>query len=175
MDRASEEQNRGTQEQIVSVEVISTIHEERPGEHLHAAVLPVRRERFPGGAVQCGQVCDPHVRRSRAGSQSCSRRGRSCSTARQALCDLLTHISKTLTSQGGQLRTGKSECTSNVFSMWCCVPLCPCSITSPSAEASKKGDFDADEDVQDVPGELRQHVVGVGGTQEEQGREWLAV
>ena len=41
--------------------------------------------------------------------------------------------------------------------------------------ASKKGDFVADEEVQDAAGELRQPVVGVEGTQDEQGQEWLAV
>ena len=57
VDRAPEEQSRGTQEQIVvAVEVISTIDEGRLGEHVGAALL-VRRERLPVGAF-----------RSRAGS-----------------------------------------------------------------------------------------------------------
>ena len=60
-----------------------------------------------------------------------------------------THLTM-LPSQGGQLRTDKSD----VY----------------------EDDFVADEEVQDAPGELRrQPVVGVGGTQEEQGREWLAL
>ena len=55
--RAPEEQIRGTQEQIVAVEVISMIDEGRLGEHLHAA-LPVRRERLPAGALQRGLAYD---------------------------------------------------------------------------------------------------------------------
>ena len=43
---APEEQSRGTQEQIVVVEVISTIDEGGLGERLHTALL-VRRERLP--------------------------------------------------------------------------------------------------------------------------------
>ena len=53
-------------EQIVAVEVISTIDEGRLGEHLHA--LPVRRGRLPAGALQRGLACAKGVRRSRAGS-----------------------------------------------------------------------------------------------------------
>ena len=52
---------------VVAVDVISTIDEGRPGEHLHAA-LPVRREWLPIGALQREPACDPGVRRSRARS-----------------------------------------------------------------------------------------------------------
>ena len=59
-------------------------------------------------------------------------------------------------------------------------PLVPSLITSPSAaEAARGGEQEGrlrlDEEVLDAPEELRQPVVGMGGTQEEQGREWLAL
>ena len=77
--RAPEEQSRGNREQIIAVEVMSTIDEGRPGEHQHAA-LRVRRERLPAGALQRGLACDLEVRRSHAPIPSSSRRGRCCST-----------------------------------------------------------------------------------------------
>ena len=72
------EQSRGTQEQIVAVEVISTIDEGRPGEHLHAA-LPVRWERLPACPLQRGLACDPGIRRSRARPHRLRAVGRCCS------------------------------------------------------------------------------------------------
>ena len=49
----------------------------------------------------------------------------------------------------------------------------------PAAEAARGGEQEGrlrrDEELQDAPGDLRQSVVGVGGTQEEQGQEWLAL
>ena len=59
------------------------------------------------------------------------------------------------------------------------VVLCPLLSHSPS-QVHRQGDLGdevdgRDEEVLDAPEELRQPVVGVGGTQEEQGREWLAL
>ena len=67
MERAPEEQNGRTQEQIVDVEVISRIDDGRPGEHLHAA-LPVRWERLPAGALQRELAFDAGIRSSGARS-----------------------------------------------------------------------------------------------------------
>ena len=64
---APEEQNGRTQAQIVAVEVISTMDEGRPGEHLHAA-LDARRERHAAGALQRGLA--DHGRVRRAGARS---------------------------------------------------------------------------------------------------------
>ena len=54
-------------EQIVAVEVISTIDEGRLAAHLRAA-LHVRRERLPAGALQRGLAHDAEVRHSGARS-----------------------------------------------------------------------------------------------------------
>ena len=59
-------------------------------------------------------------------------------------------------------------------------PFVPSPITSPSAAEAARGGVQEgrlrrDEEVLDAPEELRQPVVGVGGTQEVQGREWLAL
>ena len=52
-------------------------------------------------------------------------------------------------------------------------PFVPSLITSPSGE--QEGRLRLDEEVLDAPEELRQPVVGVGGAQEEQGQERLAL
>ena len=59
-------------------------------------------------------------------------------------------------------------------------PCVPSPITSPSAaEAARGGEREGrlrlDEEVLDAPEELRQPVVGVGGAQEQQGQERLAL
>ena len=60
------------------------------------------------------------------------------------------------------------------LSLRACLFLCYTPITSPSAaEAVQRRRLD--EEVLDAPGELRQPVVGVGGAQEEQGQERLAL
>ena len=54
------------------------------------------------------------------------------------------------------------------------IPFVPSPITSPSAaEAAQR--LRLDEEVLDAPEELRQPVVGVGGAQEEQEQERLAL
>ena len=52
-------------------------------------------------------------------------------------------------------------------------PFVPSPITSPSGE--QEGRLRLDGEVLDAPEELRQPVVGVGGAQEEQGQERLAL
>ena len=74
-----EEQNRRTQEQIVAVDVISTMDEGRPGEHLHAA-LPVRGERLPAGALQRGLAGDLGSPSFSCPTPSSSRCNQCCST-----------------------------------------------------------------------------------------------
>ena len=125
VERVPEEQSRGTQEQTVAVEVISTIDEGWPGEHLHAA-RPVRRERLPAGALQRGLTCDPRVRRSRARSH---RLRAVVGAARpwRALWQLSRNIRRRCI-----LRIGKSDvyqqpiASLRSFEVDCCVPFfCP--------------------------------------------------
>ena len=108
-----------------------------------------------------------------------------------------THLA-TLPSQGGPLRTGKSDVYQQPIAGlthrgstqrecgFLCLDVVLCSLLSHALSQvhrrqkqleleSRKGDFRRDEEVLDAPEELRQPVLGVGGTQEEQGREWLAL
>ena len=68
-----------------------------------------------------------------------------------------------------------SHCNSHIVA-WCLfvLPFVPSPITRPpAAEAAQR--LRRDEEVLDAPEELRQPVVGVGGAQEEQGQERLAL
>ena len=76
-----------------------------------------------------------------------------------------THLT-TSPSRAGSKGRARATGTSNPLSMWCCVPFCPMHHHKSLGKASKKGDFVADEE--DDPGELRQPVVGVGGTHQVQ-------
>ena len=71
-------------------------------------------------------------------------------------------------------RTTNSHCTDSHCNSHIVLPFLPSPITSPSAaEAAQL--LRRDEEVLDAPEELRQPVVGVGGAQEEQGQERLAL
>ena len=129
VDRASEEQNRGNREQIVvTVEVIFTIHEGRPGQHLHAA-FPVRQERLPAGALQRGQACDPEVRGSRAGS-------RRLRTAAGAARPHASFVSTLLGRAAEDRQERRVPATSSRYGVL--FPSVPCSITGPSAGRARR-------------------------------------
>ena len=116
---------------------------------------------------------------------SASRRGRCCSTQ----ASLVTVVNKT----HHHLPSGHVCSVELVKGLGCarrnfprsaaqCVvfPFAPSPITSPSAaEAARGGEQEGrhrlNEEVLDAPEELRQLVVGVGGAQEEQGQERLAL
>ena len=68
----------------------------------------------------------------------------------------------------------RSEC-GLLPSLWRCVSFVPSLVTSLSAaEAARGGEREGRRRLLDIPGELGQPVIGVGGAQEEQGWERLA-
>ena len=73
-----------------------------------------------------------------------------------------------------QLSHNHCDCTDSHCNGHIVLPFVPSPVTSPSAaEAAQR--LRRDEEVLDAPEELRQPVVGVGGAQEEQGQERLAL
>ena len=150
--------------------------------------LRVPRVRLLAGNEQRGLARNTEVRHSCARSH---RLRAVASAARPRPCDICQHTSsqplftrlfvtpRNKNNMGDgvptdQLSHNHCDCTDSHCNSHIVLPFVPSPVTSPSAaEAAHR--LRRDEEVLDAPEGLRQPVVGVGGAQEEQGQERLAL